>query len=129
MRLALRCKRRDRFMIVTDGMPSIGTAAKGFQLQGRPIAVVAGALRDPSGHLAGSHTDMARAIRNAVSMLAINLPEAVHLATRHPAAFLGLSKDLGRIAPGYRANLVLADDDLTVRETWIDGHGLQDASA
>ncbi|HEV7715073.1 MAG TPA: N-acetylglucosamine-6-phosphate deacetylase, partial [Steroidobacteraceae bacterium] len=34
MRLALRCKRRDRFMIVTDGMPSIGTNDTSFDLQG-----------------------------------------------------------------------------------------------
>jgi len=29
--------------------------------------------------------------------------------------------ELGRIAPGYRANLVIADDDLNVLDTWIDG--------
>ncbi len=43
------------------------------------------------------------------------------MASLTPAAFLGLEADLGEIAPGRRANLVLADDDLTVRETWIDG--------
>ena len=124
MRLALRCKRRDRFMIVTDGMPSIGTNDKSFDLQGRSISVVDGLLLDEKGRLAGSHTDMAQAVRNAVSMLAMNLPEAVHMATRHPAAFLGLDKDLGRIAPGYRANLVLADEDLQVIDTWIEGRSV-----
>ena len=29
--------------------------------------------------------------------------------------------ELGYIAPGYRASLVLLDDDLEVTETWIDG--------
>jgi N-acetylglucosamine-6-phosphate deacetylase len=43
------------------------------------------------------------------------------MASRHPAEFLGLGAELGRIAPGYRANLVLVDDDVGVRETWIDG--------
>jgi N-acetylglucosamine-6-phosphate deacetylase len=28
---------------------------------------------------------------------------------------------LGRIAPGYRADFVLLDDELRVRSTWIDG--------
>ena len=110
MRLALRCKRRDRFMIVTDGMPSIGTTDTSFDLQGRSISVKDGLLLDEKGRLAGSHTDMAQAVRNAVDMLAINLPEAIHMATRNPAAFLGLDKQLGRIAAGYRANLVLADE-------------------
>jgi len=121
MRLALRCKPHDRFMIVTDGMPSIGTNDTSFELQGRSISVKDGLLRDEKGRLAGSHTDMAQAVHNAVSMLAINLPEAVRMATRNPAAFLRLDKDMGRIAAGYRANLLLANDELKILDTWIDG--------
>ena len=121
MRLALRCKRHDRFMIVTDGMPSIGTTDTSFDLQGRSISVVDGLLLDEMGRLAGSHTDMATAVSNAIELLGLNLPEAVHMATRNPAAFLGLERELGRIAPGCRANLVLADENLKVLDTWIDG--------
>jgi N-acetylglucosamine-6-phosphate deacetylase len=43
------------------------------------------------------------------------------MASLHPAAFLRLDHELGRIAPGYRASLVLLDEDLQVRDTWIDG--------
>jgi N-acetylglucosamine-6-phosphate deacetylase len=121
LRLALRCKRRDRFMIVTDGMPSIGTSDKSFDLQGRSISVVDGLLLDEMGRLAGSHTDMATAVRNAIELLALSLPDAVQMATRNPAAFLGLEREYGRIGPGCRANLVLADDELNVLDTWIDG--------
>jgi N-acetylglucosamine-6-phosphate deacetylase len=45
------------------------------------------------------------------------------MASLSPAAFLRLDHELGRIAPGYRANLVLLDQDLSVRSTWIDGNG------
>jgi N-acetylglucosamine-6-phosphate deacetylase len=128
MRLALRSKRRDRFMIVTDGMPSIGTTDTSFDLQGRSISVKDGLLLDEMGRLAGSHTDMAQAVRNAVEMLAINLPEAIQMATRNPAAFLGLESQLGRIAAGYRANLVLADEGVRVLDTWIDGCSLSETS-
>ena len=38
----------------------------------------------------------------------------------YPAQFLGLGSELGRIAPGYRANLVLVDDAITVQRTWIE---------
>ena len=48
-------------------------------------------------------------------------PDDVAMASRNPAEFLGLGHELGRIAPGYRADLVLADPDLNVIETWIDG--------
>jgi N-acetylglucosamine-6-phosphate deacetylase len=43
------------------------------------------------------------------------------MASQHPAAFLGLERDLGRIAAGLRANLVAVDGDVRVRATWIDG--------
>jgi N-acetylglucosamine-6-phosphate deacetylase len=121
LRIALRCKRRDRFVLVTDAMPSVGTAQTRFNLQGREISVVGAACVDGEGVLAGSHMDMAGAVRNAVQMLGVGLPEAVRMASAHPAEFLGLGSELGRIAPGLRANLVLADDQLVVQETWIDG--------
>ena len=121
LRIALRCKPRDRFMIVTDAMPSVGAAEKSFSLQGRPIKAVNGVCLDDEGLIAGSDTDMARAVRNAVSLLGIELAEAARMASQYPAAFLGLDTTLGRIAPGYRANLALVDDELDVLETWIDG--------
>jgi N-acetylglucosamine-6-phosphate deacetylase len=43
------------------------------------------------------------------------------MASRSPAEFLGLGRELGRIAPGYRADLVLLDAELHVSETWING--------
>jgi N-acetylglucosamine-6-phosphate deacetylase len=130
MRLALRCKSHDRFMIVTDGMPSIGTSDTSFDLQGRSISVVGGQLLDEMGRLAGSHTDMITAVRNATGMLEVDVPTAVRMASRNPATFLGLDHDLGRIAPRCRANLVLTDVNLNVLDTWIDGHssaGQQDS--
>jgi N-acetylglucosamine-6-phosphate deacetylase len=125
LRIALRCKRHDRFMLVTDGMPSVGAADKSFTLQGRVISIADGMLVDEDGTLAGSDMDMASAVRNAVALLGVDLPEAVRMASQYPAEFLGLGGELGRIAPGYRANLVLADDKLDVKETWIDGRTLK----
>ena len=60
-------------------------------------------------------------MRNAVEMLGVSLEQAARMASTYPAEFLGLGGELGRIAPGYRANLVLCDERLQVLETWIDG--------
>ena len=121
LRIALRCKRRDRFMLVTDAMPSVGATEKTFSLQGRTISVADGVLVDEEGTLAGSDTDMASTVRNAMDLLGLELTEAVRMASQYPAEFLGLGSELGRIAPGYRASLVLVDDRMQVQATWIDG--------
>ena len=64
---------------------------------------------------------MATAVRNTVRHLGLPLEQALAMASRVPAAFLRLEGELGRIAPGHRASLVLLDDDLQVQQTWIDG--------
>jgi N-acetylglucosamine-6-phosphate deacetylase len=121
LRVALAAKRHERFMLVTDAMPSVGTNLSSFQLQGKRIDVVDGRCLDEQGTLSGSALDMASAVRNAVGLLGLPLEDAVRMASTWPAEFLGLGDQLGRIAPGYRANLVLADAELTVLDTWIDG--------
>ncbi|MDP9088940.1 MAG: N-acetylglucosamine-6-phosphate deacetylase [Pseudomonadota bacterium] len=122
LKLALRCKRHDRFMLVTDAMPPVGSPEPSFVLQGRTIHVKDGVCRDENGTLAGTGLDMATAVRNAVALLSLDLAEAARMASEYPAAFLGLDRELGRIAPGYRANLALMDDDLQVTRTWIEGN-------
>jgi N-acetylglucosamine-6-phosphate deacetylase len=124
LRIALRCKRQDRFILVTDAMPSVGTDEKSFQLQGRTISAANGMLVDEEGTLAGSDIDMATTVHNAVELLGVDLVQAVRMASQYPAEFLRLGGVLGRIAPGYRANLALVDDALDVKQTWIDGRPL-----
>ncbi len=121
LRIALRCKRLERFMLVTDAMASVGAEQTSFMLQGRKITVRDGMCVDEQGILTGSALDMASAVRNATQLLGVALPAAAGMASAHPAAFLGLDEELGRIAPGYRANLVHVDDGIHVRRTWIEG--------
>ena len=121
LRIALKAKGADKLMLITDAMPSVGTADKSFLLQGRKITVSQGVCVDENGVLAGSDLDMAGAVRNAVALLGVDLPTAVAMASRVPAQFLGLGDRLGRIAPGYQADLVLANDRLEILESWIAG--------
>jgi N-acetylglucosamine-6-phosphate deacetylase len=120
LKLALRCRPLNRFILVTDAMPSVGSDEDHFFLQGRRIEVRDGVCLDPAGVLAGSDLDMASAVRNARRMLDLGLEDAVAMATTFPAAFLGL-KDLGAIAEGSRASLLVLDQHLSVEQCWIDG--------
>jgi N-acetylglucosamine-6-phosphate deacetylase len=52
--------------------------------------------------------------------MAVPLEEALGMASTRPADVLG-EHERGRIAPGMHADLVLLDQSLAVRATWIGG--------
>jgi N-acetylglucosamine-6-phosphate deacetylase len=110
-------------MLVTDAMPLVGTNDSQFLLQGRPITLRENRLTGSDGTLAGAHLTMIEAVRNAVALLDVPLADALIMASRTPATFLGLESELGRIAPGYRADLVAFDGNFEVAGTWIAGIG------
>jgi N-acetylglucosamine-6-phosphate deacetylase len=65
---------------------------------------------------------MASAVRNAVRLLGIDLPRALHMASTAPADFLGLGERLGRLKPGARADLLALDpQEVHVLGTWVAG--------
>lgn len=121
LRVALAAKPRGKVFLVTDAMPPVGADSPDYVLYGETITARDGVVRNAAGALAGSALDMATAVRNAVSMLELPLEEAARMASLYPAQFLGLDGARGRIAPGYRADLVLLDAALEVAGTWIGG--------
>ena len=127
LRIALHCKGVERLMLITDAMPSVGSPTKSFTLQGRTITVKGGVCVAPDGTLAGSDLDMAGAVRNAISLLGLDLASAARMASYNPASFLGLEQKLGRILPGYRADLVLLSEKLDVLQNWVGGRPLLDS--
>jgi N-acetylglucosamine-6-phosphate deacetylase len=121
LKIALRAKRRDRFVLVSDAMPSVGADIKEFRIQGRVITVDGDRIIDDEGRLAGAHLDMAGAVRNTVNQLGVSLTDALRMASTYPAEFLKLDGRMGRIAPGQRADLVLLDEEVNVLRSWIGG--------
>jgi N-acetylglucosamine-6-phosphate deacetylase len=119
-RVALAAKPRGKIFLVTDAMPPVGAASETFVLNGETITCRNGKCTNAHGVLAGSALDMASAVRNTVELLEVPLEEALRMAAAYPADFLGLP-DRGRIAPGAHADLVLLDESLRVRATWIGG--------
>jgi N-acetylglucosamine-6-phosphate deacetylase len=78
-----------------------------------------GVVRAPKGQLAGSALTMLDAVRN-VHALGIRLEEALTAATAVPAAIVGRA-DLGRLAPGAPADVVVLDDNLEICRVLIGG--------
>ena len=121
LRVAVRAKGPDRLMLVTDAMPSVGAEVGDFMLQGRAIHRDGDMLKSADGVLAGSTLTMAGAVANMIDQARVSLRQASAMAAATPAAFLGLGNVTGAIAAGLAADLVLLDDDFTVRRTWIGG--------
>lgn len=65
---------------------------------------------DESGTLAGSAISMWQAVNNTVKYAGIPLEEALRMASTYPAAVIGESHRLGKIAPGYEAAMVVFDE-------------------
>ncbi|MCC5860072.1 MAG: N-acetylglucosamine-6-phosphate deacetylase [Ectothiorhodospiraceae bacterium] len=121
LRIALSAKPAGQTLLVTDAMPTAGSRLDHFRLAGNTIHRQDGRLTDAGGTLAGADLTMNQAVRNARLLLGLPLDEALRMASLYPAMSLGLDATHGRIRPGYRADLVLLDDDLNVLETWIQG--------
>ncbi len=121
MQLALRAKPRGKIMLVTDAMSTVGSEQTEFEFFGGRVRRDGERLVDERGALAGSTLDMAGAVRQAQQRLQIDLPEALRMASRYPAEFLGIGRDCGRIALGARADLVLLDQQQQVQRSWLRG--------
>ena len=121
LRIALRARPHDRFMLVSDAMPCVGAAEKSFVLQGREIHVEGGRCVGADGTLAGSDLDMAGAVRNTVDRLGVAPEIAAAMAATYPAAFLRLSQERGTLQVGRTADWVVLTRDLHPVGTWIGG--------
>ena len=121
LQIAWRAKGRDQLMLVTDAMPSVGAPDPDFDLQGQRISLREGRLVTAEGGLAGAHLAMSWAVARAVPIMGVTQEDALIMASRTPARFLGLGDRLGRLAPGYQADLVALDPSGEVIGTWIAG--------
>jgi N-acetylglucosamine-6-phosphate deacetylase len=121
LKIALAAKPRGRTMLVTDAVHAVGSDVEHFELLGEALTRRDGLVTNANGTLAGSDLTMNRAVANAVELLGLPVEEALRMASLYPAGFLGMDDWLGRIAPGYRADLVLLAEDFHVLETWIGG--------
>lgn len=121
LKIAIKAKAAGKIMLVTDAMPTVGAAEKRFNLGSEEIIATDGRCALADGTLAGSDLDMIAAVKNCVEMVGIELGEALRMASLYPATFLKLDDQMGRIAPGYNADLILFDGDYNVTRSWING--------
>ena len=104
----------DRALIVSDSMRANGMPeGEAFDLGGQMVTVHQGKALLPDGTIAGSVTNLHQEIKNLVSF-GVPFEQAVKAATLIPARAIGLDGEIGSIAPGKRADLVVLDENLDI---------------
>lgn len=73
------------------------------------------------GILSGSALDMAKALRNLVNEVKIDVDEALRMCSIYPAKVIGLETELGKIEKGYRACFVVLNERLEVQRVIKEG--------
>ncbi len=118
----------DKLFIVTDAVTPMGSDMKEFKFADQTIYVVDGKCVNSAGTLAGANIDMMSSVRNIAEYVGIGLEEALRMASLYPAKAMGVDFNLGRIAKGFIANLVVFDDKYMVKKTIDNGviHNIND---
>ncbi|ASJ97563.1 MULTISPECIES: N-acetylglucosamine-6-phosphate deacetylase [Shewanella] len=121
-KVAIAAKPKGKVMLVTDAMPPVGMDDNAsFELFGTQVIRKGDRLNAVTGELAGCVLDMVGAVNNSVAMLGVPREEALRMAAKYPAEFIG-HRQRGVFRVGAKADMVLLDQDNRVAQTYIDGH-------
>jgi N-acetylglucosamine-6-phosphate deacetylase len=119
LKVFLRSKGAEGAVLITDAISATGMGDGRFKLGGFDVEVK-GDRCEYQGRLAGSVLTLDRAVRNITSFAAWTLKDSVRLATLNPARVLGRN-DIGMLAPGAQADLVVLSPEGNVQHTFIGG--------
>ena len=126
LRMILRFKDHDKICLCTDsmraaGMPE-GTYLLGAKKEGYEVLVESGiaVLHDRTA-FAGSVATANRCIRIMVQEVGLSLASAVKMISLNPARLIKKESEIGSIAIGKQADLVMFDSDFTVKSVYVSG--------
>jgi N-acetylglucosamine-6-phosphate deacetylase len=114
-----------RSALITDAIEAAGAGDGTYDHGDMQINVKDGmAMLADGSSIAGSTLTMDKALRRSVLSAGVPLHDAVLAATATPARAIGLPDQVGVIAPGNRADLLVLDDSLSVdavlrRGSWV----------
>ncbi len=108
-----------RVALVTDAVEAAGVGDGSWRLGAVDVEVRDGVVRRADGTLAGSVLGMLDAVRN-LAKLGIAIEDAIDAATRVPARVTRRG-DIGSIAPGAPADVVVLDGNLELVRVLVGG--------
>ena len=121
IQLAYQLKPKGKLFFISDSMATINHGKPSFELYDEVVNESDGRLVNSEGKLAGSSITQIDAVKNAYQKCNIPLNQALAMASRYPAEYLGIENHLGSLKPGYRADLVHFDSNFKVHNVWVSG--------
>lgn len=113
----------DRVCIISDAMQACGMPNGEYSLGGQKVFMTDGLATLADGTIAGSATCQAEGFRRAVKF-GVPLESALKAATINPAKAAGLFDEVGSIAVGKRADVLVLGTDLHPEHIFIGGKEL-----
>ena len=113
----------DRMCIISDAMQACGMPNGEYSLGGQKVFMTDGLATLADGTIAGSATCQAEGFRRAVKF-GVPLESALKAATINPARAAGLFDEVGSIAVGKRADVLVLGADLHPEHIFIGGKEL-----
>lgn len=111
----------ERLFLVSDASASPDMGTDAFRFGGYTCRIVDGVVRNDVGGIAGAAMLLDDVVSNTAALLG-DVGAALSMATERPARAIGMDGEIGVLAPGRRADLVLLDPDtLAVRRVWVGG--------
>lgn len=118
IKMVVRTKGVERMILISDSMPLSGDFTNN---EADGVAYGPDLNYDYEGHLAGSHLTLDNACRNLMKHTGYGLCHAVRFATLNPAVALGIDDEVGSLAPGKKANIIVIDDMVHVNKVVLCG--------
>lgn len=119
----MRAKPLSKRILVSDAMALAGLP-EGSQTHfaHQTVTLKNGQAINQEQQLAGSCALLSQCVNNVVNWDIATFAEAIQMASTNPAELIGEGHQLGKIASGYLADLVLWDEtSRQVTSTWING--------
>ena len=99
----------------------LGVAAPSLRAQLSSFAHDGKVGRAPGGSLASSAMGLDHMVRVMKAHTSAPLCDVIRMASLTPAERTGLAAEVGSLAPGKRADVLLLSPTLRVKQVWLDG--------
>ncbi len=113
MKLIMKIKGKDKVILISDSTVSDPTMPMGRETEDLNF--------DENDGLAGSKLTLRLAVRNLIKHTGVSISDAFNMASRNPARLIGTDNEIGTIAFGKKANLVIMDDNFNIKNVIFEG--------